>query len=137
MKTTESFLLTVLGWGYLDAEKLESLLEDAEAYGYDAEDIKDNLSEYEGSVTDINAWIYETLNCTARGFLQEAREYLEEKYPRVQAFYDLDERIEDFEDNLSPFVNYLDSFHNNILDEYNLQNKEESFKAFIKYLIKG
>lgn len=131
----ESTLLSALGWGYLDAEKLCELLEDASEYGFEAEDIRDALKDYSDNPFDINGWIYETLHSTGYGFCKEALEFAEEKYPRVVSHFDIEAKIEDFQDNLSPFCNCLDSFHNNILDEYDLTDKEVSFKLFIKYLI--
>jgi len=110
-------LTDVLDWGSLDINALEKRISEAEKIGVTLDDIKDYVEDLENK-TDINTWIYATLNC----IFQKTCDLLKEEFPEKESI------IESWEDDYSPFINYLDSWQNNELDEIDFDSnnwKEE------------
>ena len=99
-------LTDVLNWGGLDISALENRISEAEKIGVTLDDIKDNVDEF-GNRTNINYWFDAVLSC----IFQKTCNLLKEEFPEKEFI------IKSWEDDYSPFINYLDSWHNNELDE--------------------
>jgi len=117
-------LTTVLGWGSLDVEFLENLISDNKL---DTDEILDEIESIEGDKTEINTWIFISLQMSAYNFLNDVEYYAENNNIK----FDIDAI------DVDPFVNYLDSFlnGNKLNSEIDISDhSDENIADYLKWL---
>ena len=122
----------LMGWGYLDVRALREFLDEAENFDIYISDVREDIINCGGDITDINDWIYSVKVLTFNAVMDELEAYVEEN---IEDNEDLLNEIENLRDNFSPFINYLDSHFNNLLDDIDLtDDKVKIFETIIKEL---
>lgn len=119
-------LSNVMGWGSLDVDALEKYILIANEFGIDIEDVKEDMSNYEGNVLDINNWFYSTISLTFYSIMEGLGEYVQDNIEDEDVVDFLLDKIEELKDNFSPFINYLDSWYDNILDNIDLTQEVDN-----------
>lgn len=122
----------LMGWGYLDVGALREFLDEAENFDIYISDVREDIINCGGDITDINDWIYSVKVLTFNAVMDELEAYVEEN---IDDNEDLLNEIENLRDNFSPFINYFNSHFNNLLDDIDLtDDKDKIFKTIIKKL---
>lgn len=119
-------LSNVMGWGSLDVDALKKYILIANEFGIDIEDVKEDMSSYEGDILDINNWFYSTISLTFYSIMEGLGEYVQDNIEDEDVVDFLLDKIEELKDNFSPFINYLDSWYNNILDNIDLTQEADN-----------
>lgn len=118
----------LLGWGSLDMDKLDYYLGIATMFDVDIEEIRRFIKDIEGDMTDINTWLFATVNCAFYAIMNAVRD-------EIEGDEELEEKIQELIDNFDPFINYMDTWFNNILDDVNFDNsKTEVIQEIIEKL---
>lgn len=119
-------LTNVLGWGILDIQFLEGIIE---KYDIDTDDIKEDVEGYSEVVTDINRWVYSTFRLAADKFLNAVQTYADNN--------SIEFNKDDIE--VKVFVNYLDSFLNGkkLNSDTDIADlSDENLKSYLEWLKK-
>ena len=128
-------LSNVLGWMSGDVNSLECWLKKAEKLDISVDDISDQIENNGCNKTDINSWFYVTIESIFYRFLNDFKKWTKKKYPLIYDGCGVEDLIYDFECDFNPYINYLDSWFNNELDNYDFENIETDFKSFLKYIL--
>lgn len=110
----------MFNWGYLDVDFLEDCMRIAEKFGIYSDDVRNDISNYCGDVTDINSWIYSTMSLTFYAIMDRLVKYIEYYIDDEDKKEYLLSEVDELRDNLDIYVNCLDSFYNNVLDDVDL-----------------
>jgi len=108
----------VLGWGSLDAKRLEKIIEE---YDLDIADIKEQVTDK----TDINEYFYQTLYLISLKIKEALKEWLDENEDvkdclEYEFVYDTEKTIDEFEPNI--YTNYLDSGFDSCFTEFDINS---------------
>jgi len=108
----------ILGWGSLDVEKLENLIEE---YDLDIYDIKEQVTDK----TDINEYFYQTLYLASLKIKEALKKWLDENEDvkdclEYEFVYDTEQTIDEFEPNI--YTNYLDSGFDSCFAEFDINS---------------
>ena len=116
-------LTDILDWGQLDIESLEVHIDIAKHWGIEVYNIRDNIKDMGGDLTNINAWFYSVIDFTFYEVMKEFESYIKERFNNdsfQDEYINIVEKIGNTKDNFSPFINYLDSWYSNLFDSMDL-----------------
>ena len=130
-------LTDILEWGYFDIKELNTRMEQASTWDICNTDIIDYIEGINGDKTDINTWIYSTINLTFYKVIEALREHIVDTMDAEdERLQDIEYYIDKLEDEFSPYINYMDSWYSNILDNIDLDNKRDRILDDLLYEIK-
>ena len=130
-------LTDILEWGYFDIKELNTRMEQASTWDIYNTDIIDYIEGINGDKTNINTWIYSTINLTFYKVIEALREHIVDAIDgEDEQLQDIEYYIDNLEDEFSPYINYMDSWYSNILDNIDLDNKRDRILDDLLYEIK-